>query len=98
MTNNLHISYDLNKPGQDYSTLIAKIKTLGGWAKIHKSYWYVNSSYTAEQVVNFLWQFMDKSDSIYVVDATNKNSAWRNISTEAATYIKSNWNQKAPVS
>ncbi|MEF2549723.1 hypothetical protein VQ045_21775 [Aurantimonas sp. E1-2-R+4] len=39
MANNLHISYDLNSPGQDYTPLIDKIKTLGPWAKIHKSFW-----------------------------------------------------------
>jgi len=48
MGNNLHISYDLNVSGQNYEAVIAKIKTLGGWAKIHKSYWYVNSVLTAK--------------------------------------------------
>jgi hypothetical protein len=59
MGNNLHISYDLNVPGQNYEAVIAKIKTLGGWAKIHKSYWYVNSVLTAKQACDAVWAVMD---------------------------------------
>ncbi len=61
MANNLHISYDLNNPGQDYDKLIEAIKSLGGWAKIHRSFWYVNSSLTAQDVVTRLWPLMDKT-------------------------------------
>lgn len=92
MANNLHISYDLNKPGQDYEKIISKIKTLGNWAKIHKSYWYVNSNYTASQAVDVLWAVRDSSDSLYVVDATNNNASWRNISAESEKFIKEQWN------
>ena len=38
MSNNLFISYDLYSPGQDYSAVIEGIKSLGGWAKVHKRY------------------------------------------------------------
>lgn len=95
--NNLHISYDLNKPGQDYAALITRIKTLGNWAKIHKSYWYVNSPFTAEQAVNFLWPCMDKSDSLYIVNASNNTAVWQNLTPEAAALIKQQWSLSLPV-
>ncbi|WP_140985843.1 hypothetical protein [Asticcacaulis tiandongensis] len=91
MANNLHISYDLYAPGQNYEKVIAEIKTLGGWAKIHKSYWYVNSTLTASQAVTRLWAVMDRNDSVYVVDATNNNASWQNVSDEVAEYIRKNW-------
>lgn len=91
MGNNLQISYDLYKEGQNYSVVIAKIKTLGNWAKIHKSFWYVNSTMTAAEAVSAIWAVMDKNDTVYVVDATNKTAAWQNISAEAASYIKEQW-------
>ncbi|MCF3638611.1 hypothetical protein LXM94_01330 [Rhizobium sp. TRM95111] len=91
MANNLHISYDLNSPGQDYEPLIAKIKTLGGWAKIHKSFWYVNSSLTPSQAVDALWPLMDKNDTLYVVDATNNVAAWQNLSDEVSSFIRDKW-------
>jgi len=89
--NNLHISYDLNVPGQNYDVVIAKIKTLGGWAKIHKSYWYVNSNLTARQACDAVWDVMDPSDTIYVADTTTNVAAWQNIAPEAATYIRDHW-------
>jgi hypothetical protein len=91
MGNNLHISYDLNNPGQDYGKLIDAIKNLGGWAKIHKSFWYVNSNFTAQEVVTKLWPLMDQNDTIYVVDATNNSAAWKNLNSDVQKYIQDNW-------
>lgn len=91
MANNLHISYDLYAPGQNYEKVIAAIKQLGGWAKIHKSFWYVNSSYTAAQARDYVWAVMDSNDSLYVVDSTNNVAAWQNLTTEVANFIRDNW-------
>lgn len=91
MGNNLHISYDLNVPGQNYDAVIAKIKTLGAWAKIHKSFWYVNSHLTAQQAALEVWSVMDQSDTVYVADTTNNNASWFNLSDEVAEHIKQNW-------
>ena len=93
MANNLHISYDLYAPGQNYETVIEAIKSLGNWAKIHKSYWYVKSTLTAEQAVNAVWPKMDQNDSLYVVDASNNTAAWRNISPDVAKFIQENWHK-----
>lgn len=92
MANNLHISYDLNQPGQNYETVIAKIKTLGSWAKIHKSYWYVKSTLTASQAVEAVWSVMDPSDTVYVVDATNNQASWQNIAQSVSDHIRDQWN------
>jgi predicted P-loop ATPase/GTPase len=91
MANNLFISYDLNSPGQDYSSVIAEIKSLGVWAKIQKSYWYINSTLTASQVVDRVWKKMDSNDSLIVVDSTNNNASWQNLSDEVANHIKNQW-------
>jgi hypothetical protein len=91
MARNLHISYDLNVPGQNYDAVIAKIKSLGSWAKIHKSFWYVNSNYTAQQACEAVWAVMDASDTIYVVDASNNDAAWQNLIPAASQQIKDQW-------
>jgi hypothetical protein len=93
MSNNLHISYDLYAPGQNYEKVITAIKALGNWAKAHKSFWYVNSSYTAEQARDHVWRAMDSNDSLYVVDATNNDAAWQNISKEASDFIIDHWHK-----
>lgn len=69
MANNLFISYDLNSPGQDYEKVIEKIKSLGSWAKVQKSLWFVSSNLTAEQAAKSVWQGMDRNDSLNVVDS-----------------------------
>jgi CRISPR/Cas system-associated endoribonuclease Cas2 len=91
MANNLLVSYDLNSPGQDYESVIKEIKSLGSWAKIQKSYWYVNSTLTASEALNRVWAKMDSNDSLIVVDASNNNAAWQGLSEEASDHIKDKW-------
>ena len=95
MANNIHISYDLNSPGQDYTRVIDKIKSLGGWAKIHKSFWFVSTDLSASQVCSAVWSVMDSSDSLYVVDALKNEAAWQNVSPAASEYIKGKWSSRA---
>ena len=95
MANNLHISYDLKNPGQNYDLVIAGIKKLGSWAKIHYSFWYVDSPLTAEQAHGILVKLLDANDSLYVVDATNNQAAWNNLSVTASNHIENHWYAKA---
>jgi hypothetical protein len=92
--NNLLISYDLNTPGQNYAKVIEAIKSLGTWAHVHKSFWYVKSSHGAEYARNEIWKAMDESDTVYVVDATNNTAAWQNLNSEVSTMIQNHWAQK----
>lgn len=89
--NNLFISYDLNAPGQDYSQMITAIKSLGSWAKVQKSHWYVKSSLTATQAVTKVWATMDRNDSLIVVDASNKTASWHGLDPVVAKFISDNW-------
>lgn len=95
MANNIHVSYDLYAPGQNYDSVITKIKTLGGWAKIHKSFWYLDTTLSAEQVAKAVWSVMDKNDSLYVVDASNNEAYWYNLSPEVSQFIQQRWYAKA---
>ena len=92
MAYNLLISYDLNKPDQNYSAVIKCIQSLGSWAKIHKSVWYVKSSLTAEQASAAVWKVMDSSDTVFVVNASANNAAWNNITPEASEFVRAKWN------
>lgn len=91
MANNLHISYDLNNPGQNYDAVIEAIQGLGEWAKVHKSFWYVNSNYTAEAAAKIVWEKMDQNDMLYVVNSTNNTAYWYNLSDEVTRYIQERW-------
>lgn len=92
MANNLFISYDLNNPGQNYDTVIEKIKTLGNWAKVQYSLWYVNSNYSASDAAGIVWAVMDKNDSLIVIDATNNQASMYGVSDKVTKFILGHWN------
>lgn len=93
MANNLFISYDLMAPGKDYEAVYTAIKSLGGWAKVHKSVWYVNSAKTAQEAVDVVWRHMDTNDKLIVINATTNNAAWKNMSDDVSKYIIDQWNK-----
>lgn len=93
MANNLFVSYDLINPGQNYGAVIDAVKGLGEWAKVHKSLWYVNSSYSASDAHDVVRTEMDQNDKLLVIDATNNNAAWTNLSDEVSDFIQEQWNQ-----
>lgn len=88
---NLFISYDLNSPGQDYTAIIEEIKSLGSWAKVQKSLWYVQSTLTATQAKDRLTPHIDTNDSLIVVDASNNVATWYGLSNEVSEHIKTQW-------
>lgn len=91
MANNLFVSYDLNAPGQNYEKLIEAIKTLGPWAKLQQSFWYVNSNLDAVAAGNFLKKFTDVNDYLIVVDATNNNAYWFNCIEPVSELLRKQW-------
>lgn len=91
MANNLFVSYDLIQPGQHYETVISEIKKLGNWAKVHYSLWYVKSNLSASEAERKIWAVMDQNDKLIVIDATNNNAVWHNLSEEVSNYMKEQW-------
>lgn len=73
----LLISYDLNKPGQNYNELYEKIKALGTWWHYLDSTWIVESSLTPSQAFDRLKPSLDDSDSVLIMNITGDNySGW----------------------
>ncbi|MCA9232577.1 MAG: hypothetical protein KDA57_18150 [Planctomycetales bacterium] len=93
--NNLFISYDLKNPGQDYDRVITAIKSLGSWAKVQYSLWYVSSAYTANQAAEIVRRAQDANDSLIVIDATNNDASWFNIDQKVGEFMQQHWNQRA---
>lgn len=95
MSNNLFISYDLYQPGQNYQDVAEAIKQLGNWAKVHQSYWYVNSNLSASEACARIWRVMDQNDSLIVVDTSHDQAAWNNLKPDVAEFIKRHWHAYA---
>ena len=91
MANNLFISYDLNSPGQDYEAIFDEIKSLGSWAKVQKSFWYVKSHLTAQEAFDKIRKNIDQNDSLIVVDTNNNSAKWYGLLDEVGSHMKNQW-------
>ena len=71
------ISYDLRAPGRNYDILYQAIKGYRTWARITESYWAIVTTQSASEIRNYLVQFMDSNDRLFVIKS-GKEAAWRN--------------------
>jgi len=91
MANNLFVSYDLVAPGQHYQRIIDSIKTLGSWAKVEKSLWYVNSQLSAEAAAKKVRASMDDNDVLIVIDVSSNDAYWYNVDPVVAKHMQEQW-------
>lgn len=86
----LLITYDLNKPGQNYSGLYDEIKSLGSaWWHHLDSTWLVRTSLSANDAADRIKKRIDDSDSLLVLNVTNDAySGW--LSQDAWDWLKTN--------
>ena len=71
----LLVGYDLNKPAEDYSGLIGKIKEIGdGWWHYLDSTWLITTSATPAHVRDALISHLDTNDELLVLDVSH--DAW----------------------
>jgi hypothetical protein len=81
----LHVvSYDLNRPGQNYPALFARLAQLGA-QRILYSQWMLKSALTASQLCDDLVRHIDPNDMILVIDASNSPMAWNKLKVEIKT-------------
>ena len=64
----LLISYDLTKPGQDYTGLYNEIKKADNWWHHLDSTWIINTKHPPEHWADRLLKHLDNNDSLLVVE------------------------------
>ena len=84
----LLIGYDLDKPDQDYSDLIAAIKKLGAWWHHLDSTWLVKSDLTPKEARDLLAKHIGDSDELLVLTVTGRTAAWKGFSDKGSKWIK----------
>lgn len=70
------ITYDLNRPGQNYESLYKAIKSYGSWAKPLESTWLIDTREKANQISDRLRPHIDKNDSLLVTEIGNDRAGW----------------------
>jgi hypothetical protein len=71
------ISYDLDKPGQDYTDLINAIKQGGGRRGLY-SEWFIATNSSARQIYDGLSPFIDRNDRLIVLKVSGE-ATWSNL-------------------
>ena len=71
------VSYDLDKPGQDYPRIIRELERLGA-IRILYSEWILQIQWTAMQLCTHLQSFVDRNDMLLVVALTGE-AAWTSL-------------------
>ncbi len=66
----LLVTYDLKKPGQDYSALLDEIKSYS-WARLSESSYAIKTTETPDTVFDKLRPHVDQNDYIYVITLNN---------------------------
>ena len=73
------ITYDLNRPGQNYDGLYQAIKALGSvWWHYLDSTWLVNTKLNANQITQKLTKHIDGNDHLLVIKTTKEYDGWLN--------------------
>ena len=80
------ITYDLNRPGQNYSSLFEAIRSIGANWHPMDSVWFVRTTWTAANVRDHLLPHIDQNDTLFVSRVTE--AAWHGLRTDGATWIQ----------
>ena len=72
----LLITYDLNRPGQNYNDLYKEIKKAGTWWHHLDSTWIISTSSTPAQWQKRLQKHMDDNDNLLVIEVCDNYQGW----------------------
>jgi hypothetical protein len=62
----LLVTYDLNKPGQDYSDFLTKVKSYP-WARLSESSYAIKTDSSPQAVFDQLKPYLDTNDNLYII-------------------------------
>ncbi|MBJ8501381.1 MULTISPECIES: hypothetical protein [Acinetobacter] len=84
------VTYDLIK-SKDYAKMIDGIRKVSGdnWARPTKSQWIIYSNKTAGQIRDFLKDYMDADDVLFVIEVKTNNWGSWNIPKDVAGWLNS---------
>lgn len=70
------VSYDLNKPGKDYSSLFDELKKQGAWWHYLDSTWLISTRESAKALAERVKQPRDDSDNLLVMPVRKPAHGW----------------------
>lgn len=83
------ISYDLINPGQNYESLIKKIRSYHSWARLGGSAYIIASDEDVVTVRDKLLKVLDNNDKLFV-GTIKAPAAWYGLTEEVSDWLKTN--------
>jgi len=80
------VSYDLNKPGQNYEGLYKELKNSPSWWHYLDSTWLIHTSETADQLSARLLNHIDQSDRLLAIKVVRAYQGW--LTEDAWVWIR----------
>jgi hypothetical protein len=90
MHRTIAIHYYLKSPGGNYATVDAYIETLGTWAHIHESLWFVRTTKTVSEIRDELAARLRTQDRILAVEVTGDSWASSNLNDDVNEWMHTN--------
>lgn len=72
----LLISYDLNRPGQNYDGLYKEIKKAGTWWHHLDSTWIIDTNLSPDDWQSRLQKHLDDNDHLLVIEVCDNYQGW----------------------
>lgn len=87
------ISYDLNRPGQNYEDLYREIRNFGGYWHHLDSTWLVSTNLSAQQMTDRLLNHLDGNDHFLIIRVVDDYQGW--LPESAWTWLRQHISEKA---
>jgi hypothetical protein len=71
----LLVTYDLKKPGQDYTDFLNVVRS-NGWARLSESSYAVDTNESPSSLHNKLRQHLDANDQLYIITLKKPHSGY----------------------
>lgn len=72
----LLVSYDLKKPGRDYSGLYDTLKTAPSWWHYLESCWLLKTDLSPNDLWDGIRQHIDRNDYVLIIEVTSSYQGW----------------------
>lgn len=80
------ITYDLSQPGQNYETLLQRIKSYPQWARLGGSAYIILSDKSHIEIRKYLQEALDANDKLFV-GVVSAPAAWYGLGTEVSNWL-----------
>lgn len=81
------VTYDLYRPGQQYTELIDAIKSSENWAHVQQSVWVIHSNLSAVSIRSILSTYLDQNDKLFICELGNE-AAWFGLTLEISNWLQ----------